>query len=268
MSLRSGIASLSARASRVARRALALGSVADGEVDSSESDDSVDGGSLDGGSRGGRTPKGSDAEEGDDASAADGSSDGPLGGVRVPSSRDPPDSKYDSISKDISGGAIKLDFSDVAVEKLVKALNPKIGATGLSRRLLPKLNYTKQIMVTQATFAAWVEQVKVYTYSRRWPHWCTSVGGSKTWDGVDDDSDESIARRECYEWMETSIPQESKYILVFIRKGDAKAVYDSLWKRFAVLTVKELQQKFWSLEMIEDRSASCSVCLYCQRRCS
>ncbi len=72
----------------------------------------------------------------------------------------------------------------------------------MSRRLLPKLNYSKQIMVTQNTFASFVEQIKVYTYSRRWPSWCTSVGGSKTWDGVDDDSDDSISRREMYEWME------------------------------------------------------------------
>jgi hypothetical protein len=49
MSLRSGIASLSARASRVARRALALGSASDGEANSSESDNSVDGGILNGG---------------------------------------------------------------------------------------------------------------------------------------------------------------------------------------------------------------------------
>jgi len=69
----------------------------------------------------------------------------------------------------------------------------------LSRNLLAKLNYSKQISVTQATFSQWVEQIKVYTYSRRWPAWCTSVGGSKIWDGVDSDSDECIARREAYE---------------------------------------------------------------------
>ena len=42
-----------------------------------------------------------------------------------------------------------------------------------------------------------------------------------TWDGVDNDEEDSIARREAYEWMETSIPEGTKYILIFIRKGDA-----------------------------------------------
>jgi hypothetical protein len=147
---------------------------------------------------------------------------------------------------------VKLDFSDHAIGKLAAALKP-VQKEKLSRSLLPKLNYTKQIIVSQGTFASWVEQVKVYTYSRRWPVWCFAVGGLKTWDGVDKDDDESIARREAYEWMETSIPESSKYILIFVRKGDAKAVYEALWKRFASLTVKELQQKFWSLEMKSDQ---------------
>ena len=147
----------------------------------------------------------------------------------------------------------KLDYAE-QIEKLVKALTPisTPKTKSLSRSLLPKLNYTKQISVNQATFSQWVEQIKVYTYSRRWPAWCTSVGGSTSWDGVDSDSDECIARREAYEWMETSIPESSKYILIFVKKGDAKAVYEALWRRFASLTVKELQQKFWSLEMKTD----------------
>jgi hypothetical protein len=52
--------------------------------------------------------------------------------------------------------------------------------------------------------------------------------------------------------METSIPESSKYILTFVKKGDAKAVYEALWRRFASLTVQELQQRFWSLEMKVD----------------
>ena len=58
-----------------------------------------------------------------------------------------------------------------------------------------------------------------------------------------------MARREAYEWMETSIPESSTYILIFVKKGDAKGVYEALWRRFAALTVKELQQQFWSVEM-------------------
>ena len=140
--------------------------------------------------------------------------------------------------------------------KLAIALKPSLVKTKIqSRSLLPKLNYAKQISVSQVTFSAWVEQIKVYQYSRRWPLWCTTVGGSKIWDGDDTDADECIARREAYEWMETSIPEISKYILIFVKKGDAKAVYEALWKRFASLTVKELQQKFWSLEMKNEQAA-------------
>jgi hypothetical protein len=160
----------------------------------------------------------------------------------------PRESKYDASKAAATKVSSKLDFSDETLQRLVKALKPA-EKKRLSRGLLPKLNYSKQIMVNQLNFASWVEQIKVYTYSRRWPAWCTSVGGSITWDGVDDDGDESVARREAYEWMETCIPDGTKYILIFIRKGDAKGIYEAVWRRFASLTVKELQQKFWSLEM-------------------
>ena len=167
----------------------------------------------------------------------------------------PRESKYD-VGK-AAAVSSKLDFSDETLLKLVKALKPDVvKPKKLSRSLLPKLNYSKQIMVNQQTFASWVEQIKVYTYSRRWPAWCTSVGGSVTWDGVDNDEEDSIARREAYEWMETSIPEGTKYILIFIRKGDAKGIYEALWRRFASLTVKELQQKFWSLEMKPDQQVA------------
>ena len=144
------------------------------------------------------------------------------------------DFKHDS---PVSDTRRRLDYSD-QIEKLVKALTPSSTpkTKSLSRSLLPKLNYAKQISVNQATFSQWVEQIKVYTYSRRWPSWCTSVGGSIIWDGVDSDSDECIARREAYEWMETSIPESSKYILIFVKKGDAKAVYEALWRRFNCLS--------------------------------
>ena len=167
------------------------------------------------------------------------------------------ESKYDGRKAAPSKVSSKLDFSDDTLLKLAKVLkSTDVKPKKLSRSLLPKLNYPKQIMVTQQTFAAWVEQIKVYTYSRRWPAWCTCVGGSVIWDGVDDDEDESVARREAYEWMETCIPDNTKYILIFIRKGDAKGIYEAVWRRFASLTVKELQQKFWSLEMKPDQQVA------------
>ena len=88
-----------------------------------------------------------------------------------------------------------------------------------------------------------------------------------TWDGVDNDEEDSIARREAYEWMETSIPEGTKYILIFIRKGDAKGIYEALWRRFASLTVKELQQKFWSLEMKPDQQVA-HICSHSKQCCS
>ena len=90
------------------------------------------------------------------------------------------DFKHDS---PLSASCRVLDFSDQTINKLAKALKPDSTfiskAKTLSRSLLPKLNYAKQISVNQATFSQWVEQIKVYSYSRRWPAWCTSVGGSK-----------------------------------------------------------------------------------------
>jgi hypothetical protein len=186
----------------------------------------------------------------------------PPAEVKTPAARRrPSELKYDVSKAVATKVSSKLDFSDDTLRKLAKVLKSStptpittpVTKYILPRSRLPKLNYTKQILVNQSNFAAWIEQIKVYTYSRRWPEWCTSVGGSVTWDGVDDDSDESVARREAYEWMENSIPEGTKYILIFIKKGDAKAVYEALWKRFAALTVKELQQKFWLLDMKENQ---------------
>jgi hypothetical protein len=183
--------------------------------------------------------------------------------VKTPAARRrPSELKYDASKAVATKVSSKLDFSDDTLRKLAKVLKSStptpittpVAQYVLPRSRLPKLNYAKQILVNQSTFAAWIEQIKVYTYSRRWPEWCTTVGGGVIWDGVEDDSDEGVARREAYEWMENSIPESTKYILIFVKKGDAKAVYEALWKRFAALTVKELQQRFWSLEMKEQQS--------------
>ena len=90
----------------------------------------------------------------------------------------PRESKYD-VGK-AAAVSSKLDFSDETLLKLVKALKPDVvKPKKLSRSLLPKLNYSKQIMVNQQTFASWVEQIKVYTYSRRWP-----ARGARVWEEV------------------------------------------------------------------------------------
>ena len=278
MSLRSGLASITGSASRAARRVLG-GVLSDPEEEENDdSSDKDDGSEQDDDASDAYLPLSAVTPAVDVKADSDTThvavsavktevvplSEGtetptPLGGVSAftPSAAKsffstprPTESKYDrdSVSK-VSG---KLVFSEKMLKRLVEVLKPTATPKKMSRSLLPKLNYAKQIMVSQQTFAAWIEQIKVYTYSRRWPAWCSSVGGSVIWDGVDDDSDDSVARREAYEWMETSIPESSKYILIFVKKGDAKGVYEALWRRFASFTVKDLQQKFWSLEMKVD----------------
>ena len=276
MSLKSGFKSISGSAGRGAAKRVLLGE----SVESEEEVDDVDSSSEDGGVAGGsqegsdQDDEGSDEDAGlalsadpgtfafnplpldDDLFEMDGADDftpmATIGGsTPYVKTRSRESRRVDRKVAD-SKVSSKLDFSDDTLQRLVKALKPA-EKKKLQRSLLPKLSYSKQIMVSQATFAAWVEQIKVYTYSRRWPAWCTCVGGLITWDGVDDDEDNSVARREAYEWMETSIPENSKYILIFVKKGDAKGVYEALWKRFASLTVKELQQRFWSLEMRDNQ---------------
>ena len=66
----------------------------------------------------------------------------------------------------------------------------------------------------------------------------------------EDSSDESMARREAYQYMEQSIPQENKYIIEFVKPGDAQAIYNNLWQRFyktTPLTIGTEVGLFWSL---------------------
>ena len=261
MSLTSGLASLASSAAKVTRRAFG-GATDSSDDDNSSVDGSVAGSSSDGNSDvedeslAARKIAGSSSSEVVDSLAESVVAEDVVHTPAPTSSTTPAEFKYDATADVSPVYTRKLDFSDKTITKLAKALKPSLVKTKTqSRSLLPKLNYAKQISVSQVTFSAWVEQIKVYQYSRRWPLWCTTVGGSKIWDGDDTDADECIARREAYEWMETSIPETSKYILIFVKKGDAKAVYEALWKRFASLTVKELQQKFWSLEMKNEQAA-------------
>ena len=70
------------------------------------------------------------------------------------------------------------------------------------------------------------------------------------WNMTEDNSDESMARREAYQYMELSVPQENKYIIEFVKPGDAQAIYNNLWNRFyktTPLTIGTEVGLFWAL---------------------
>ena len=220
MSLRSGIASLSARATRSARRLLAGVSDVDDEVshaydegshDSDEGSHAPDEGSdvSDEGSvdviR--SVPAESSPPEGpvDDGNVSDGSVpvDGPpqdsassVDGFDGAKSAD--DSSADGSSDDDggahipSGGVVRgkdaassVVFLMVVNLLMVLPLMVSLMVIEMSTLLVVlhvvKMNTMTLIVVTQASFSAWVEQIKVYTYSRRWTTWyrCTSVSGEQ-----------------------------------------------------------------------------------------
>jgi hypothetical protein len=117
------------------------------------------------------------------------------------------------------------------------------------RSSLPKLEYASQVKVNAKTFPQWVDQIHVISYSRNWPKELSVIGGDD-WDGAEDDSEQCIARKECYGWMECSIPTTLKYLIAFVRKGDAKGVFTALWNRFyktTPLTIGAEVGIFWSL---------------------
>ena len=131
----------------------------------------------------------------------------------------------------------------VAIKQMAKELSKELVlAEGkFSRSKLPKLEYTKMILATIKTFPQWLKQLKVIAYSRRWPDKLTQIGETK-WNMKEDNSDESnMARREAYQYMEQSIPQENKYIIEFVKPGDAQAIYNNLWQRFYKTTPLELK---------------------------
>jgi hypothetical protein len=139
----------------------------------------------------------------------------------------------------------------VAIKNMAKQLSKELVLSEgkVSRSKLPKLEYSKMIFATIKTFPQWLKQLKVIAYSRRWPDELTQIGETK-WNMKEDSSDESMARREAYQYMEQSIPQENKYIIEFVKPGDAQAIYNNLWQRFyktTPLTIGTEVGLFWSL---------------------
>ena len=127
----------------------------------------------------------------------------------------------------------KKKIDKVAIKNMAKQLSKELVLSEgkFARNKLPKLEYSKMIFATIKTFPQWLKQLKVIAYSRRWPDELTQIGESK-WNMKEDSSDESMARREAYQYMEQSIPQENKYIIEFVKPGDAQAIYNNLWQRF------------------------------------
>jgi hypothetical protein len=139
----------------------------------------------------------------------------------------------------------------VAIKQMAKELSKELVLSDgkFSRSKLPKLDYTKMVMVNITTFPQWLKQIKVVAYTRRWPLSLTTIGDA-VWDLKEDNSDESMARREAYQWMEQSVPKEEKYIIEFVEAGDAHGIYNNLWNRFyktTPLTISSEVGKFWSL---------------------
>ena len=145
----------------------------------------------------------------------------------------------------------KKKIDKVAIKNMAKQLSKELVLSEgkFARNKLPKLEYSKMIFATIKTFPQWLKQLKVIAYSRRWPDELTQIGESK-WNMKEDSSDESMARREAYQYMEQSIPQENKYIIEFVKPGDAQAIYNNLWQRFyktTPLTIGTEVGLFWSL---------------------
>ena len=126
----------------------------------------------------------------------------------------------------------------------------RLNSKSLSRSSLPKLDYASQIKVSEKTFPQWVDQLKVIAFSRNWPEEFITIGGGE-WNGkLESDSEKVAIRKECYQWMESSVPQTIKYMITLVRKGDAKGLFTTLWNRFykvTPLTVGAEVGAFWNL---------------------
>ena len=126
----------------------------------------------------------------------------------------------------------------------------RLNSKSLSRASLPKFDYASQIKVSEKTFPQQVDQLKVIAFSRNWPEEFITIGGGE-WNGkLESDSEKVAIRKECYQWMESSVPQTIKYMITLVRKGDAKGLFTTLWNRFykvTPLTVGAEVGAFWNL---------------------
>lgn len=150
------------------------------------------------------------------------------------------DEKHVDIDRDFD-----VEYSDVS------------GSSSLLRRRkgLPKIEYSKLVVLSRTNFSQYRESIKVLGYSRQWPTKYaepTLRDLKEEWDGRDCGSLDDVCRREAYLVLYSQIPLALKYLVRNVKNGDVIALWKVLYNRFLHVTdvsLKAMKQEWEMLSM-------------------
>ena len=123
------------------------------------------------------------------------------------------------------------------------------------RKGLPKIEYSKLVMLSLTNFSQYRESIKVLGYSRQWPKKYaepTLEELKQVWSGVDGNSEEDECRREAYLVLYQTIPLSLKYLVRNVKNGDVIALWRVLYNRFLHVTdasLKNMKKEWETLSM-------------------
>lgn len=120
-------------------------------------------------------------------------------------------------------------------------------------KTLPKVDYTKLVMLSLSNFSEYRESIKVVGYARGWPlryRQPNLAHLQQRWNGVDGLSADDEIRREAFLVLYQTIPRSLKYLVDNVRSGDVMALWQVLYDRFLFVTassIKKMKQEWESL---------------------
>ena len=129
------------------------------------------------------------------------------------------------------------------------------------RKGLPKIEYSKLVVLSRTNFSQYRESIKVLGYSRQWPKEYaepTLEELKQVWSGVDGNSEEDECRREAYLVLYQTIPLSLKYLIRNVKNGDVIALWKVLYNRFLHVTDASLKnmKKEWEILSISKMKVS------------
>ena len=112
-----------------------------------------------------------------------------------------------------------------------------------SRGRLPKIEYSKLVVLSLTNFGEYKEAIKVLGYARKWPKKFADPSlKDLELEQKQEDKSEEIVRREAYLVLYQLIPAGLKYLVVNIEEGDVISLWKALYQRFQRVTKSSLKQ--------------------------
>lgn len=113
--------------------------------------------------------------------------------------------------------------------------------------------FKRTVQLSENNFHEWKTAIQDIGYTESWPEELTSTTDD-AWDQKEDEESNypREKRLEAYQVMLYSIPQSLRYLIIGTKRGDAKAIFHYIFKRFVhpdTIRVGGLPKEFWSLTM-------------------